>query len=126
MDKIRHVECILKKNKNNFIVTVVESIGNEKKVVFSRSCGSLVGIRGSKKYTTVALELLGKESFMEFVKRGYKKIGLELVLTFKVDKFVRSFVQGFLTFGKSYAHMFFRLEITFTHNGVRPRKLRRV
>jgi hypothetical protein len=125
-EEIVFVECILKKNKNNFIATVVEIGKNSKTVVFNRTCGSLEGIEGAKKFTTVALELLGQESFMEFIKRGYKKVGIDLILTFKVDKFVRSYVKGFLTFAQENLEMLFKLEITWTHNGVRSRKLRRV
>ena len=48
--------CILKRKKNNFFITIMKSNGVE--VLFSKSCGSLAGVRGSKKYTTVALESL--------------------------------------------------------------------
>lgn len=126
MEKIAILHCILKKNKNNFISSVLESGYGKKKVLFNRSCGSLPGIKGSKKYTTVAVELLGKEIFLELFKRGYKQMEIELILTFKIDKFIRSFIRGLMLYGKKYVSLIFKLEIIYTHNGIRARKQRRV
>ena len=116
--------CILKKKKNNFFITIMKSNGVE--VLFSKSCGSLAGVRGSKKYTTVALESLGKEAFLKMFSFGYRTFDLELILRFKIDKFVRSFVRGILLYGKNYVNLSLKIELLTTHNGLRARKQRRV
>jgi hypothetical protein len=126
MERESNIQCVLKKNKNNFIVSVLEVKDGARKVLFNKSCGSLPGIKGSKKFTTVAVELLGKEIFLELFKKGFKRMRVDIILTFKLDKFVRSFLRGFMLYGKAYVSIFFKLEIIFTHNGIRARKQRRV
>jgi len=127
MEERSNIHCVLKKKKNNFIINVLEIKGSGKSfVLFNKTCGSLPGIRGSKKYTTVALESLGKEIFMKLFKKGHKFMDIELILTFKIDKFVRSFVRGLILYGKNYIRIFLKLEIIYTHNGIRARKQRRV
>jgi hypothetical protein len=116
--------CILKRKKNNFFITIMKSNGVE--VLFNKSCGSLIGIRGSKKYTTVALESLGKETFLKLFSFGFRNFDLELILRFKIDKFVRSFVRGILLYGKKYVNLNLKVELLTTHNGLRARKQRRV
>ena len=116
--------CILKRKKNNFFITIMKSNGVE--VLLNKSCGSLIGIRGSKKYTTVALESLGKETFLKLFSFGFRNFDLELILRFKIDKFVRSFVRGILLYGKKYVNLNLKVELLTTHNGLRARKQRRV
>jgi hypothetical protein len=127
MENRAQIQCILKKKKNNFIVNLLEvKENNASFVIFNKTCGSLPGISGSKKYTSVALESLGKGCFLKLFKKGYKFMDIELILTFKIDKFVRSFVRGLILYGKNYIRIFLKLEIIYTHNGIRARKQRRV
>ena len=57
---------------------------------------------------------------------GYRTFDLELILRFKIDKFVRSFVRGILLYGKNYVNLSLKIELLTTHNGLRARKQRRV
>lgn len=115
--------CVFLKKNNNFFVTILKLNGE---VVFSKSCGSLSGIRGSKKFTTVALEYLGKETFLKLFSYGYKDFDLELIIRFKIDKFVKSFIRGLFLYGKNYFNLELKVESLNINNGLRARKQRRV
>jgi len=117
------VYCILKRKENNFFATVLNT---NKNVVLSKSCGSLLGIRGSKKFTTVALENLGKELFLKLYGFGYITYDFELILRFKIDKFVKSFLRGLLLYGRGFIKLNLKVESLNTNNGLRASKQRRV
>jgi len=117
--------CILKKKKNNFFATLMDL--KTGLVIYNKSCGSIAGMRGSKRFTTVALELLGKEIFLRLYASNLKYLPLHLILRFKVDKFVRAFVRGFLLYGKKYIKLKISSEFSLSHNdGMRSKKKRRV
>jgi len=120
----KRVVCVLKKKKNNFFATFLIDEGS--RVLFSRSCGSLEGVSGSKKYTTVTVQSLGQKCFVELFGLGYSKVDLLLILKFKVNKFVKSFVRGLFIYGKNHLYVYVRSQLKNTHNGLRGRKLRRV
>lgn len=120
----QRVVCVLKKKKNNFFATFLTDEG--RKVLFSKSCGMLEGVSGSKKYTTVAVQSLGQKAFIEMYGLGYDNIDLLLVLKFKLNKFVKSFVRGLFIYGRSHLFLYVKSKIKNTHNGLRGRKLRRV
>ncbi len=130
--KYRHVNfkkafiiCIVKKKKNNFFVTAVR-YGMLLKVLFVKSCGSLSGIRGSKKHTTVAVESLGKETFLKLFALGFSNASITISFRFRVNKFSRSFCRGFLLYSKLYTKARMESVLKITHNGLRARKKRRV
>lgn len=116
--------CVLKRKKNNFFATIIKENGRD--VLLNKSCGALPGMRGSKKYTTVAVETLGKELFLNLFSLGLGNCNMELVLRSKIDKFSRSFVRGLLLYGKGYVKLQISSEILISHNGIRAKKKRRV
>ena len=115
--------CVLRKKKNNFFATVKKL---DSRIIFNKSCGSLTGMRGSKKYTTVAVETLGKETFLKIFALGYKEFMAIVSLRFKIDKFARSFVRGFCLYGKKYMKFKLDCQLNKSHNGMRAKKKRRV
>jgi hypothetical protein len=116
--------CILKKKKNNFFVTIIKANGSD--VLFSKSCGSVPGIRGSKKFTTVALESLGRETFLKIFSYGFRDFDMDLILRFKINKFVKSFIRGFLVYGDKYVNLNLKVQLLNLNSGLRAKKQRRV
>jgi hypothetical protein len=116
--------CILTKHNNNFFSTVLKT--NQADVLFYRSCGNLEDIQGSKKSTPVGVEILGKETFIEIFRRGFRDIQLDVVFKFKVDKFARSFLRGVSLYGKPFLEIRVFSDAKLSHNGLRAKKRRRV
>ena len=126
MNKVGYFTIILKKKKNNFISSVIESTVVGKHLIFNKSCGMLPGIRGSKKYTTVALESLGKESFFVVYEKGCNFLNIDFLLKFRLNKFIRSFLKGFFLYLTIKNKVRLNYRLVYSHNGVRARKPRRV
>lgn len=133
--------CILTRRNNNFFVTLVQFY--TKKVSRVISCGNLEGIEGSKKYTTVSVELLGKalsfqlikiiiiqlEKKNQIIKKNFLKIiksDIIFIFQFSYDKFIKSFLKGIVLECKPYFNFFISFKKKLTHNGIRFRKKRRV
>lgn len=112
------MKCYLKITKNNVFLTVYDIKGN---IVVSTTAGR-IGMKGPKKRTVLAAELVGKEIGQKALSLGIKSI--ILCIEGIISKKVRGVVTGLLSGGVSIIGLEYR--DCLAHNGVRmPREKRR-
>ena len=115
--------CVVTKTKNNIFATLWVN----GKVVFVKSCGSLPGMRGSKRYSTVAAELLGKSVFLHLYSFGFRSGQFRILYRFRLNRFSRSFLNGFLLYGRKFFLVTLESSVPIPHSlGLRAKKRRRV
>lgn len=110
--------CYINKTKNNIFLTCTDSTGNVK---FQFS-GGLIGMKGPKRNTPNAAELVGRRFGKEAEIVGYKS--LHLKIKGALDGFVKSAIRGL----QVYPLDLLQIEQIkgVSHNGVRKRKQRRM
>lgn len=114
-DKV--AECYITQTKNNIFVVFLK----EGKVLYERSGGKL-GYKGAGKRTRLVAELLGQEVGKKVLDCSYKEV--KLYLKGGVTALTRGVISGLVRSGLIVQEMHFLRVIA--HNGVRPRKQRRV
>jgi len=111
--------CYLTQTQNNIFVVLVEE--KTKKVLMERSGGKL-GYKGTGKSTRFVAELLGKEVGEKSVGEGIRIVNISI--RGGISPLTRGVVNGLIRGGVRIKEMEFMR--TIAHNGVRPRKKRRM
>jgi small subunit ribosomal protein S11 len=111
--------CYITQTKNNIFVLFTESEG--KKVLVERSSGKL-GFSGAGKRTRLAAEMLGREVGKAVLLSHYTEV--VLYIRGGVSALIRGVVSGLGKSGLNISEIVYVRSIA--HNGVRPKKKRRV
>ena len=111
--------CYITQTKNNIFILLMDSKGQ--KVLYERSSGKL-GFNGAGKRTRLAAEMLGKDVGNKARLKHYGRI--VLYLRGGISALIRGVIGGLGKSGLDIKEIIFVRAIA--HNGVRPKKIRRV
>lgn len=111
--------CYLTQTQNNIFVVLVDE--KSQAVKYERSGGKL-GYKGASKRTRLVAELIGKEVGEKGLEKGYREV--KVSIRGGITALTRGVVNGLVRGGLKVKEVEFMRSIA--HNGVRPRKARRV